>query len=134
MLKRGDERPGAGPWVGWCTFALLESVQMTAWSPAQLSCMVPFKRGCKAWCSGAAHLSLLFFPYRYFFLLSTDNYSSKIGRELFVFLLYCKYSTCQTVTLEIIKSKESCFVRFKPGLPLMVSSSGVRLFCFTCLN
>lgn len=57
-------------------------------------------------------------------MLAADNYSSKIGRELFVFLLYCKYFTCQTVTLKVIKAKESCFVHLKPGLPLMVSSTG----------
>lgn len=114
-----------------CVFACLRSVQVKDWfvpvSP------LAFLHGWKA-VLGSRLLILLSFPYRYFFLLSADNYSSKIGRELFVFLLYCKYFTCQTITLEIIKTKESCFVPLKHGLPLMVSSSGVGLFCFTCPN
>jgi len=116
--------------------ALLRSVQVKD-RFVSISCSaflsVPLQKGMQSVVLGAARLSSLSFPYGYFFLLSTDNYSSKIGRELFVFL-YCKYFTCQTVTLEIIKSKESCFVHLKPGLPLMVSSSRVQLFCFTYLN
>lgn len=50
------------------------------------------------------------------------------GRELFAFLLYCKYSAYQAVTLEIIKPKGRCFVHLKPGLPRWYHPPGCGCF------